>query len=77
MKNIYCTQNIDVSQNMDGIVMERYRLIHVHCSVLWIFNGKETFLYHSRNLEPFCVMTIVKKCYYRGHGRLRNRKENV
>jgi hypothetical protein len=58
MKSIYCIQNIDVSQNMGGIVMDRYCL--VPCSVLWIFNGKEPFLYHSRNREPFSVMTVVK-----------------
>jgi hypothetical protein len=50
MKSIYCVQNIDVSQNMDGIVMDRYCLIL--CSVLWIFNGKEPILYHSRYREP-------------------------
>lgn len=57
------------------IVMGRYCLIL--CSVLWIFNGKEPFLYHSRNREPFCVMNVVKTCYYRGYGKLRIRKENV
>ena len=73
-KSIYYVQNIDISQNMDGIVMDRYCLILR--SVLWIFNGREPLLYHSKNREPFSVITVVKMYYYRGHGSLRNRKES-